>query len=299
MVDQHSPLPPASIWAPDADFLRVFQLQVPQFSDPIGDRYRSATKEIRTRQARTDVDGGPVLLRLTHAACAALDDFAGALTSNGLALIHELNGGYPPGSTAWMRARFNERVTSFRAGPEKTIDLAAVRFRVDFTRQARQAFGKIVDRRQRELELALSKIEITGAFKRIASSSPSRSGSAEIDAFISYASEDRTQVAEPLAAALAERSFNVWYAANELKVGMNLFSEIDLALSRSRFGIVILSPAFFAKTWPRRELSALAGLAESTNSVLPIWHNLTSETVRQYSPLMAAVVALETLGLTL
>ncbi len=53
--------------------------------------------------------------------------------------------------------------------------------------------------------------------------------------------------------------------------------------------MVILSPSFFAKEWPQRELDGLT--AKETQSgekvILPIWHEVDTETVTQHSPALA------------
>lgn len=75
----------------------------------------------------------------------------------------------------------------------------------------------------------------------------------EWDVFISHASEDKEFV-RPLADALIARGLRVWYDEFELKVGDHLRRSIDRGLVRSRYGIVVLSPAFFAKHWPQTEV---------------------------------------------
>ena len=66
----------------------------------------------------------------------------------------------------------------------------------------------------------------------------------EWDIFISHASEDKTKVARPLAEALRKAGVRVWLDEHQLKVGDSLSEKIDEGLSHSRFGAVILSPAF-------------------------------------------------------
>ena len=77
------------------------------------------------------------------------------------------------------------------------------------------------------------------------------------DAFISHASEDKDDFVRPLAEGLRERGLKVWFDEFELKVGDNLRGSIDRGLSQSRFGIVVFSPQFFEKQWPKNELSGL------------------------------------------
>ena len=64
------------------------------------------------------------------------------------------------------------------------------------------------------------------------------------DVFISHATEDKDEVVRPLAAALVEEDLRVWYDEFELRIGDSLRRKIDKGLSRSRFGVVVLSHSF-------------------------------------------------------
>jgi len=77
------------------------------------------------------------------------------------------------------------------------------------------------------------------------------------DAFISHASEDKDDLARPLAEFLKKAGFSIWYDEFQLRVGDSLRRSIDKGLANSRFGIVVLSPNFFAKNWPQYELDGL------------------------------------------
>jgi hypothetical protein len=115
------------------------------------------------------------------------------------------------------------------------------------------------------------------------------------DAFISHASEDKQKVVKPLARMLDGMGYRVWYDEFELRVGDSLRQSIDKGLINSRFGIVVLSPAFFAKNWPQYELNGLTAREEDGRKVvLPIWHNVDREDVLAYSPTLADKVALST-----
>ncbi|PYT47090.1 MAG: hypothetical protein DMG44_19270 [Acidobacteria bacterium] len=108
------------------------------------------------------------------------------------------------------------------------------------------------------------------------------------DVFISHASEDKTQLARPLASALNDRGISVWYDELSLKMGDSLRSSIDFGLANSRYGVVILSKDFFSKHWPIQELNGLAGKeAAGKKVILPVWHNVTAEEVRGFSPILA------------
>ena len=68
---------------------------------------------------------------------------------------------------------------------------------------------------------------------------------------------DKELLVRPLAEDLVERGFDIWYDEFELTVGDSLRQSIDRGLASSRFGIVILSPAFLDKNWPQYELNGL------------------------------------------
>jgi hypothetical protein len=108
------------------------------------------------------------------------------------------------------------------------------------------------------------------------------------DAFISYASEDDKGFVLPLAHRLKNEGLRVWYAPLTLKVGDSLRRSIDLGLARSRFGIVVLSPSFFAKEWPQRELDGLvAKEIDHAKVILPVWHGVSRDFVVRFSPTLA------------
>jgi formylglycine-generating enzyme required for sulfatase activity len=110
----------------------------------------------------------------------------------------------------------------------------------------------------------------------------------EWDVFISHAWEDKESIARPLAEALRARGLRVWYDEFTLTVGDRLRRSIDRGLANSRYGIVILSPHFFAKEWPQIELDGL--LQRESNGdkvVLPVWHEIGFESIRDYSPTLA------------
>jgi hypothetical protein len=118
--------------------------------------------------------------------------------------------------------------------------------------------------------------------------------SADIDVFISHASEDKERFVRPLVTELEARGLRVWFDEAELQVGDSLTRKIDEGLSRSRFGVVVLSKSFFEKDWPRAELDALATRQINSGKVviLPVWLDVAVDEVAQYSPLLASLLAL-------
>lgn len=115
----------------------------------------------------------------------------------------------------------------------------------------------------------------------------------EYDFFLSHASEDRADFADPLRRALEEGGAKVWYSPLTLQVGRNLRLRIEEGLRKSRFTIILLSPAYLAKPWPLRELDAVVASGTDVDErMLPVLHHLTVEQVLQRAPTVARLVML-------
>ncbi len=118
----------------------------------------------------------------------------------------------------------------------------------------------------------------------------------EYDVFICHAGEDKNDIVRQLAHALRELGLVVWYDEFELHIGDSLRRKIDQGLVASRFGVVVLSPAFFGKGWPNYELDGLVTREVSGGRplILPVWHNVTRSDVMSYSPSLADKLARST-----
>ncbi len=116
------------------------------------------------------------------------------------------------------------------------------------------------------------------------------------DFFISHASEDKDSIARPLALALKDRGYDVWYDEFSLKLGDSLRESIDNGLATSRYGIVILSPDFIKKNWTREELDGLMAIQTATGEkrILPVWHHITSADLLEFSPMLAGKFGIPT-----
>ena len=100
-------------------------------------------------------------------------------------------------------------------------------------------------------------------------------GSMDYHAFLSHASEDKESVARPLADALGLLGLRVWLDELELTVGDSLRQGIDRGIGASKFGIVVLIPAFFRKNWTNLELDGLFARENGSEKViLPVWHEV-------------------------
>lgn len=102
-------------------------------------------------------------------------------------------------------------------------------------------------------------------------------------------------VARPLAKLLQDNGLKVWFDEYSLVIGDNLRQSIEHGLAESRFGIVILSPDFFAKKWPQLELDGMFVLERpGKKKILPVWHNVTAADVEQFSSFLAMRLGVST-----
>ena len=115
------------------------------------------------------------------------------------------------------------------------------------------------------------------------------------DVFISHASEDKDSFVDTLAKTLSKLGVKVWYDQFTLKLGDSLARSIDEGLSKSKFGIVVLSKAFMNKGWTEYELQGLTSREINGKKViLPIWHGITRDEVLNFSPSLTDKFALNT-----
>jgi glycosyltransferase involved in cell wall biosynthesis len=94
------------------------------------------------------------------------------------------------------------------------------------------------------------------------------------DVFICHASEDKEKIARPLAEALGRAGISYWYDDAEVEWGGSITARVSEGLRKSRYVLVILSPASMSpeKHWPYSELLAALNEEASTgeNKVLPL-----------------------------
>jgi len=124
--------------------------------------------------------------------------------------------------------------------------------------------------------------------KDVAASRAAATRTMEWDAFVSHASEDKEAFARPLAEGLQRCGLRVWFDEFTLTVGDSLRRSIDRGLARSRFGVVVVSRDFLRKEWPQKELDGLvARESDGMKVILPVWHGITADEIRTYSPTLA------------
>lgn len=190
-----------------------------------------------------------------------------------------------------------------RADLEKKVADAEVK--------ATKAMEKVEGERQRSQDHAMQDLQRRtdrasaqfGPPRRLGDPTPIRSASrteAARDVFLSHASEDKDEIARPLREALETRGVSVWFDEIQIKVGHSIRQEIERGIAACRFGVVVISPHFFAKQWTNAELDALFSkkMDSGENMVLPVWHRVSKDEVMRHSPLLSGILALNSAVMT-
>ena len=85
----------------------------------------------------------------------------------------------------------------------------------------------------------------------------------------------------------------VWYDKFILKPGDSLSEKIDIGISDSRYGIVVLSKIFFQKYWTRTELKSFRAMESLANfKIIPIWYDISKDEVAKFSPYLADMLSI-------
>lgn len=123
------------------------------------------------------------------------------------------------------------------------------------------------------------------------------------DVFLSHASEDKDDVARPLATHLLARQISVFFDESRdsgIQIGGSIARCIDQALATSRFGVVVVSAAFFERdfqrSWRRAELDCflIREVREDRDVIVPVLHGVTPEQVADHSLLLARLCSIST-----
>jgi hypothetical protein len=120
---------------------------------------------------------------------------------------------------------------------------------------------------------------------------PAERGSVSYEIFISHASEDKDVFVRSLADWLTQRGVNVWYDEYVLVPGDSIREKINEGLRQCQYGVVVLSPRFYAKSWPQRELNGLFNLITSSaeRRLIPVLLDMSFSDLGALDPLLADI----------
>jgi hypothetical protein len=262
----------AMSFEPTAEELQVFTVLQSRLREQFADTLGRRISEIVTEAAARGIMGGYVESQRNQAAAAGLEKYASDLMWALLERFGAIYGALTPEMIDWIDARVEE-ATVLQQKDEAT----------------RSAYLRA--KQLRAIELGTLRAKISRAAGRSTSSAPADVADG-YDLFICHAFEDKERVAAPLAQRLRQ-TYRVWYDDFALTIGDSLREKIERGLSTSRYGVVILSPRFFAKRWPMTELAALFARQNALGRkvILPVWVELSHEDVTREALLLADLMA--------
>jgi len=115
------------------------------------------------------------------------------------------------------------------------------------------------------------------------------------DAFISFADEDKAFTAN-LVELLEQKGLKIWFSGTELRrKPSDLLDDINQGIAQSKYGIAVISPHYIRKKWTKTELGVLfAREPENEKTLIPLWHKITYDELRQTLPIICDRFAFET-----
>jgi formylglycine-generating enzyme required for sulfatase activity len=105
---------------------------------------------------------------------------------------------------------------------------------------------------------------------------------AEYHVFLSHASEDKETFARELYERLISENYRVWFDEKEIEWGDKLDSKITEGLKKSQYGMVVISPNYFAKhkEWTLMEFDKIL----ESDKILPILHDIDLPQIKREHP---------------
>jgi hypothetical protein len=143
------------------------------------------------------------------------------------------------------------RVETKIAAKEKDLASARRKYEADLGREQSKAMAQL---RETVLAKEAQFRRVSAPTIGLSTASPARMTT---DVFISHASEDKDEIARPLAEALDLRGITVWYDELSIEWGRSIRRAIDAGIAGTRFGLVVLSRHFIQKQWTQAELDGL------------------------------------------
>lgn len=123
----------------------------------------------------------------------------------------------------------------------------------------------------------------------------------QYDVFISHASEDKEGLVSNLSNTLESLGLKVFEDVKVFKIGDSISRTINDGILNSKFGVVVLSPAFIKKAWTVYEFTGflMREVNEGNKVILPIWHNITKDEVTQFNPTLTDKFSLDSSSFTI
>lgn len=192
---------------------------------------------------------------------------------------------------------FNKKNNEIKKSLSKVKSELLERMKEDHHQKIKKIeINKLLNNELKDTESIIKSIKNIKEINNLKFENNDKSDNKYYDLFICHASEDKEDFVRDLANSLISYGLKVWYDEISLSVGDSLRKSIDNGLIKSKYGVVVLSSNFFKKNWASYELNGLITneLCDNKKIILPIWHKVTIDEVRNYSPSLADRFALNT-----
>lgn len=118
----------------------------------------------------------------------------------------------------------------------------------------------------------------------------------DYDVFLSHSSLDKEEYVTELSDKLEEKGLSVFEDVKVFKIGQSQTDMMNFGILNSRFVVVFLSVNFIESGWSEYEFKSFLNreINEKKIIILPIWHNVAVEEVKNYNPYLVDKYALNT-----
>ncbi|MEK4566928.1 toll/interleukin-1 receptor domain-containing protein [Alkalihalobacillus sp. FSL R5-0424] len=116
------------------------------------------------------------------------------------------------------------------------------------------------------------------------------------DVFLSHSSLDKEAFISDFSKKLSDMGLEVFEDVKVFKIGQSQTDMMNMGILNSRFVVVFLSANFIKSGWSDYEFKSFLNreINEERIVILPIWHGVSVEEVRQYNPYLVDKFALNT-----
>lgn len=123
----------------------------------------------------------------------------------------------------------------------------------------------------------------------------------EFDVFLSHSSLDKDIFVSELSEKLSNKGLKVFEDVKVFKIGQSQTDMMNMGILNSRFVVIFLSKNFIESGWSQYEFKSFLNreINEKRVIILPIWHEVSVDDVRQYNPYIVDKYAFNTSKQTL
>jgi len=111
------------------------------------------------------------------------------------------------------------------------------------------------------------------------------------DLFLSYSSNDRKAIIEPLYHVLKDEGFKPWFDIKEIKWGDSIVQKMQDGIANTKIIIFFISKSYLKKPWTLKELRSIVAMQQISDSqiIFPILLGVTEKELIQSVPFLADI----------